>query len=59
VPKDPNTELLSEIVGEMNTLFEGDLTDGDMLYYALTITDKVMESVTVVHKLLTIPKNKQ
>jgi len=50
-PKDPNTELLSEIVGEMNALFEGELSDDDMLNYARTITDKVRENDAVMQQV--------
>jgi len=51
VPKDPKKELLSEIVGEMNALFEGDLSDDDMLNYARTITDKVRENDMVMQQV--------
>lgn len=50
-PKDPEKELLSAIVGHMNLLFEGELTDDDMLNYARTITDKVRENKKVVQQV--------
>jgi len=48
VVKDPEKEMLSQIIGHMNALFEGELTDDDMLNYARTIKDKVMENAKVV-----------
>ena len=50
-PKDPEKELLSAIVGHMNLLFEGELTDDDMLSYARTITDKVRENKKVIQQV--------
>jgi len=35
---------LAEIVGVMNDLFSGNLTEGDMVGYVTTITEKLMES---------------
>jgi len=49
--RDPEKELLSEIIGHMNALFEGDLSDEDMLNYAKTIKDKVMENDKVVEQV--------
>jgi len=51
VVKDPEKELLSQIVGHMNALFEGELSDEDMLNYARTIKDKVMENAMVVEQV--------
>jgi len=51
VARDPETELLTEIVKAMNSLFEGNLTDDDMLNYARTIRDKVMENKMVVEQV--------
>jgi len=51
VAKDPKKELLSQIIGHMNALFEGELTDDDMLNYARTIKDKVMENSKVVEQV--------
>jgi len=48
VARDPEKELLSQIVGHMNALFEGDLSDEDMINYANTIKDKVMENSKVM-----------
>lgn len=44
VSKDPQKEKLSEIIQTMNTLFEGELTDADLLNYAHHIRDKMMEN---------------
>lgn len=51
VPRDPEKERLSEIVQQMNALFEGDLTDDDMLNYARTVKDKMMEDAIVIEQL--------
>ena len=51
VARDPEKELLSEIVGHMNALFEGELSDDDMLNYARTIKDKVMENSKVLEQV--------
>jgi len=51
IAKDPEKELLSQIIGHMNALFEGELTDDDMLNYARTIKDKVMENSKVVEQV--------
>ena len=45
VPQDPKAALLSEIVHQMNDLFEGEeLTDSDRINYVNHIADKMMES---------------
>jgi len=49
--KDPEKELLSAILGHMNALFEGDLTDEDMINYANTIKDKILEDDKVVQQV--------
>ncbi|MEA3553330.1 MAG: hypothetical protein U9R39_02875, partial [Campylobacterota bacterium] len=51
IARDPQKELLSEIIGSMNALFNGELTDEDMLNYAKTIKDKVMENSKVVEQV--------
>lgn len=43
-PKDREQARLSELIEQMNSLFEGDLTDADLLNYANHIRDKMMES---------------
>jgi type I restriction enzyme R subunit len=51
VAKDPEKELLSAVLGHMNALFEGNLTDEDMINYANTIKDKVLENEKVVEQV--------
>ena len=51
VAKDPEKEFLSHIVQKINSLFEGNFTDDDVLNYARTITDKVMENNKVVDQV--------
>jgi type I restriction enzyme R subunit len=48
--KDPAKERLSEIVQAMNTLFDGELTDADLLNYANHIRDKMLESKTLANQ---------
>ena len=51
-PKDPQTELLNEIISRMNDLFiEDGLSEGDMINYANTIAGKVAENETVMDQL--------
>jgi len=47
VGRDPQKELLSYVVGEMNVLFEGDFSSDDMLNYARTQKDKIAEDIKV------------
>jgi type I restriction enzyme R subunit len=49
--RDPEKELLSAILGTMNALFEGELSDEDMINYANTIKDKVLENDKVVEQV--------
>ena len=51
VAKDPEKEFLSHIVQKINSLFDGNFTDDDVLNYARTITDKVMENNKVVDQV--------
>ena len=51
-PKDPQTELLNEIIERMNDLFiEDDLSENDMLSYANTIAGKISEDDVVMDQL--------
>lgn len=50
-PKDPEKDLLSAIVREMNSLFEGDKSSDDLLNYAITISDKMKESNKVIQQM--------
>jgi len=43
-PRDPEQAFLSEIIVRMNDLFEGDLSDADLLSYAQHISGKMMEN---------------
>ena len=51
VAKDPQKELLSTILTHMNALFEGELTDEDMINYANTIKDKMSEDSKLVEQV--------
>jgi type I restriction enzyme R subunit len=50
VAKDPDKGRLSEIIQAMNTLFEGELTDADLLNYANHIRDKMLENQTLANQ---------
>jgi type I restriction enzyme R subunit len=43
VPREPETAKLSEIVQKMNELFEGELSEADVLNYASHIRDRMLE----------------
>ncbi|WP_202899050.1 type I restriction endonuclease subunit R [Ahrensia sp. 13_GOM-1096m] len=50
--KDKQEEFLSLIIARLNEVFEGDgLTEADMLSYARTIKDKVMEDRKVISQI--------
>jgi type I restriction enzyme R subunit len=50
--KDPKEEFLSQIVARLNELFITDeLTDKDMVNYAHTVKDKVMENARVMQQI--------
>jgi type I restriction enzyme R subunit len=51
VARDPEKELLSAILSHMNALFEGDLTDDDMINYANTIKDKMSEDAQLIEQV--------
>ena len=46
-PHDPEKVFLSELIKELNELFEGELTDSDVVNYTNSIRDKVFESPTL------------
>ena len=51
-PKDPKEEFLSQIIARLNELFITDeLTDTDMVNYAHTVKDKVMENERVMKQI--------
>jgi len=56
VARDPEKQLLSYVVDEMNTLFEGDFSKDDMLNYAQTLKDKMAENEKVMEQ---VKKNSQ
>jgi type I restriction enzyme R subunit len=56
VARDPEKELLSYVVNEMNSLFEGELSSDDMLNYARTLKDKMAENQKVIEQ---VEKNSQ
>jgi type I restriction enzyme R subunit len=50
--KDPKEEFLSQIISRLNELFiTDDLTDNDMVNYAYTVKDKVMENKLVMQQI--------
>ncbi len=49
--KDQELELMSQIIDRLNELFAGDFTDGDMVSYINTITDKIRENQPVMEQL--------
>jgi type I restriction enzyme R subunit len=50
--KDPKEEFLSQIISRLNELFITDeLTDADMVNYANTVKDKVMENELVMRQI--------
>jgi type I restriction enzyme R subunit len=46
-PRDKEQILLSQLVEQLNLIFEGELTDGDLINYTHGIRDKVMEDADV------------
>jgi type I restriction enzyme R subunit len=48
---DPKTDTIENIVNQLNEVFAGELTDDDMINFARTITDKVMENELVTTQL--------
>lgn len=55
-PKDREQARLSELIAQMNSLFEGDLTDADLLNYANHIRDKMMENEVLAQQAATNSK---
>jgi type I restriction enzyme R subunit len=56
VPRDRQQASLSEIVQQMNSLFEGELTDADLINYAHHVRDKMMESEVLAQQAATNSK---
>jgi len=46
-PHDRERAFLSEIVSQMNNLFEGELSEADLLNYAYHVRDKMLENETL------------
>jgi type I restriction enzyme R subunit len=51
VARDPEKELLSYIVDEMNSLFRGAFSSDDMINYARTLKDKMAENKKVMEQV--------
>jgi len=51
VAHEPEKELLSYVVREMNSLFQGDFSSDDMLNYARTLKDKMAENKKVLEQV--------
>lgn len=49
-PHDPEIAMLAQIIAKMNDLFEGDLTDNDLLALANHVGGKMMESETLAQQ---------
>jgi len=56
VARDPEKELLSYVVDEMNHLFSGEFSSSDMINYARMIKDKMSENKSVMEQ---VQKNSQ
>lgn len=54
--RDREQARLSELIAQMNSLFEGDLTDADLLNYANHIKDKMLESDVLAQQAVTNSK---
>lgn len=48
--QDKEKALLAEILGRVNDLFQGDMTDGDQLSFVSTLNSKVQESATLAQQ---------
>ena len=48
---EPEKELLSYVLSEMNSLFQGDFSSDDMLNYARTLKDKMAENEKVLEQV--------
>jgi len=57
-PHDPQKALLSQIIARMNEIFEGELTDADLLNYATHVRDRMLEN-TVLEKQASINTKEQ
>jgi type I restriction enzyme R subunit len=50
VPREPETAPLSELIEKLNKLFEGELSDADLLGYANHIKGKLLENETLARQ---------
>lgn len=55
--KEPEKAFLSDLIKELNDLFEGELTDNDVINYTNSIRDKVLESETLRKQALANTKD--
>lgn len=46
-PHDPDRAFLSVIIAQMNDIFQGELTEADLLNYAYHVRDKMLENATL------------
>lgn len=56
VPRDQQQATLSEIVEQMNSLFEGELTDAVLINYAHHVRDKMLKSEVLAQQAVTNSK---
>ncbi|KUJ71661.1 type I restriction endonuclease subunit R [Thiomicrospira sp. WB1] len=54
---EPKTDTIENIVKQLNDAFAGELTDDDMVNYARTIADKVLEDTTTKTQLKNNPRD--
>jgi type I restriction enzyme, R subunit len=55
-PIDPQQARLSELIAQMNSLFEGELSDADLLNYANHVRDKMLENEVLAQQAATNSK---
>lgn len=55
---EPDKVYLSELIKELNDLFEGELTDADIINYTNSIKDKVLESQIIKKQALANTKDR-
>ncbi|MDR0815785.1 MAG: DEAD/DEAH box helicase family protein [Desulfovibrio sp.] len=53
--RDRETAYLRDIITRMNELFEGELSEGDLLNYANTLRDKILENETLAQQAAVNP----
>jgi type I restriction enzyme R subunit len=56
VPRDRQQASLSEIVEQMNSFFEGELTDADLINYVNHVRDKMLENEVLAQQAATNSK---